>query len=91
MFIDVAFAAGGAIDNAPTLAEAFLRLLFFILEVFGFLVIIVFVVAGILYLTAAGDAARTELAKKAFLWAMIGTVVGLGAFVLVKALASFLS
>ncbi len=81
--------AAGVIDDAPTLAEAFLRVLTFLLEIFGFLVIIAFVVAGILYFTAGGNTARLELAKKAFTWAIIGVVVGLGALVLVQALAKF--
>lgn len=81
--------AAGVIDDAPTFAEAFLRALDFLLEIFGFLVIIAFVVAGILYFTAGGNTARLELAKKAFTWAIIGVVVGLGALVLVQALAKF--
>lgn len=81
--------AAGVIDDAPTFATAFLRMLDFLLEIFGFLVIIAFVVAGILYFTAGGNAARLELAKKAFGWAMVGVVVGLGALVLVQAMAKF--
>lgn len=81
--------AGGVIDDAPTVAEAFFRMLDFLLEIFGFLVIIAFVIAGILYFTAAGNTARLELAKKAFTWAIIGVAVGLGAFVLVQAMAKF--
>jgi hypothetical protein len=81
--------AGGVIDDAPTFAQAFLRLLDFLLEIFGFLVILTFVIAGILYFTAGGNVTRLELAKKAFTWAVVGVVVGLGAFVLVLALAKF--
>ncbi len=84
-----AFAEGGVIDNAPTFAEAFLRVLDFLLYVFGFLVIIALTVAGILYFTAGGSTARLELAKKAFTWALVGVAVGLGALVLVQALAKF--
>lgn len=85
----VSVSAAGVIDDAPTLAEAFLRMLDFLLEIFGFLVIIAFVIAGILYFTAGGNTARLELAKKAFTWAIIGVAVGLGAFVLVQAMAKF--
>lgn len=81
--------AAGVIDDAPTFAEAFLRMLDFLLEIFGFLVILALTVAGILYFTAGGNTARLELAKKAFTWAVVGVAVGLGAFVLVLALAKF--
>ncbi len=81
--------AAGVIDDAPTLAQAFLRMLDFLLEIFGFLVILTFVIAGILYFTAGGNTARLELAKKAFTWGVIGVAVGLGAFILVLAIAKF--
>ena len=83
-----AFAAG-VIDDAPTFATAFLRMLDFLLEIFGFLVILMMVVSGILYFTAGGSQARLEMAKKSSLWAIIGVIVGLGALVLVRALARF--
>lgn len=86
--IPIVFAAG-VIDDAPTFAEAFVRLLTFLLEIFGFLVILGLTVAGILYFTAGGNTARIELAKKAFGWSVVGVVVGLGAYVLVLALAKF--
>jgi len=81
--------AAGVIDDAPTFAEAFVRLLTFLLEIFGFFVILGLTVAGALYFTAGGNTARIELAKKAFGWSVVGVVVGLGALVLVRALANF--
>ncbi len=81
--------ATGVIDDAPTFAQAFLWMLDFLLEIFGFLVIIGLTIAGILYFTAGGNTARLELAKKAFTWGIVGVAVGLGAFVLVLALAKF--
>lgn len=81
--------AAGVIDDASTFSEAFLRMLNFLLEIFGFLVIIALTIAGILYFTAGGNTARLEMAKKAFTWAIIGVAVGLGALVLVRALAKF--
>lgn len=81
--------AAGVIDDAPTLATAFFRLLDFLLAIFGFVVIIALVIAGTVYFTAGGNAARIEIAKKAFSWAVIGIAVGLGALVLVRAMAGF--
>ncbi|QQS21081.1 MAG: hypothetical protein IPL87_00905 [Candidatus Moraniibacteriota bacterium] len=58
-------AAAGVIDDAPTFAEAFLRLLQFLLAIFGILVIILLVIAGVLYMTSGGSEAQATLAKKA--------------------------
>ena len=81
--------AAGVIDNAPTLATALLRTLTFLLEIFGILAILALVISGILYFTAGGNTARLELAKKSFLFVVIGIVIGLGALVLVRAVAKF--
>lgn len=86
--ISIAHAAG-VIDDAPTLATAFFRVLDFLLSIFGFVVIIALVFSGILYFTASGSTARLDMAKKSFSWAILGVVVGLGALVLVRAMAKF--
>ena len=86
--ISIAHAAG-VIDDAPTLATAFFRVLDFLLSIFGFVVIIALVFSGILYFTASGSTARLDMAKKSFSWAILGVVVGLGALVLVRAMATF--
>lgn len=82
-------AAAGVIDDAPTFAEAFLRLLQFLLAIFGILVIILLVIAGVLYMTSGGSEAQATLAKKALSWGILGVLVGLGSFVLVRAFAAF--
>lgn len=81
--------AAGVIDDAPTLATAFFRTLDFLLAIFGFVVILALVFSGILYFTASGSTARLDMAKKSFSWALLGVVVGLGALVLVRAMAKF--
>lgn len=86
--ISIAHAAG-VIDDAPTLATAFFRVLDFLLSIFGFVVIIALVFSGILYFTASGSTAQLDMAKKSFSWAILGVVVGLGALVLVRAMAKF--
>jgi len=45
--------------------------------VFTSVVIICFAWAGILYVTASGDPQKMEKAKKAFIYAIIGVVIGL--------------
>jgi hypothetical protein len=48
-----------------------------ILGIFGSLAIIAFAIAGILYITAAGDETRIEKAKKMMTYAIIGIIVAL--------------
>ena len=86
--ISIAHAAG-VIDDAPTLATAFFRVLDFLLAMFGFVVILALVFSGMLYFTASGSTARLDMAKKSFSWAILGVVVGLGSLVLVRAMAKF--
>ena len=43
-------------------------------------IIIMFIYAGILFATAAGDPSKIQTAKKAVIWAVVGTVVGIAAF-----------
>ena len=88
LVIPIAYASG-VIDDAPTIATVLFRIISFLLEIFGFVVILMLVFSGALYLTAGGSQARVEAAKKSFSWAVIGVVIGLGALVLVRAAAKF--
>lgn len=56
-----------------------------ILGIFGFIGVIGFVIAGIFYLTAAGNAEQEKTAKKAMTMSIIGVVVGLLGLVIIKA------
>ncbi len=56
-----------------------------LLALIGILGVIGFIIAGILYLTAAGSETQTEKAKKAMLAAIGGVVVALVGFVIIKA------
>ena len=86
--IPIAYASG-VIDDAPTVATVFFRVLDFLLAIFGFVVILSLALSGMLYFTAGGNTARLDMAKRSFLWAVLGSIVGLGALVLVRALAKF--
>jgi len=61
-----------------------------LLVIFGFLAIISFVVAGIMYFVAAGDDKKAEEAKQQMQWSIIGVVVGLSAYIILKAVDSML-
>lgn len=66
----------GAGDEHP-IAAVLMRLLNWLLSIFGALAVISFIIAGILYLTAQGDYKNIERAKKAVVAGITGLVVGL--------------
>jgi hypothetical protein len=88
--INIANAAGGVIDNAPTLAQLLLKVLNFCLEIFGIIAIISIVIAGIIYLTASGDERRIEKAKKMTLYSIIGIAAALGGMIIIKTISGIL-
>jgi len=53
-------------------------------DVIGSIAGIMFIVAGIIYLTSAGDPERMNLAKKALTYAIIGLIVAIAAGSIVK-------
>jgi len=61
-----------------------------LLSLVGILGVIGFAIAGILYLTAAGDETRIETAKKAMTMAIIGVIVALLGLVIIKAASTML-
>ena len=60
-----------------------------LLAILGFLGIIGFVIAGILYLTAAGDEDQIGKAKNAMMYSIIGVIVALLGFVVLTAAKTF--
>lgn len=50
-------------------------LLDFVLKFLGFVMVVMIIYAGVLYITAAGNEANTEKAKKILLYCVIGTVL----------------
>ena len=62
-----------------------------LLAILGFLGIIGFVIAGILYLTAAGDEGQIDRAKTATTYSIIGVIVALLGFVIILAVEAWLN
>lgn len=60
------------------------------LGIIGFIAIIGFCIAGILYLTSAGDEERQKTAKNAMVYSIIGVIVALGGFVIWNAVQGML-
>lgn len=56
-----------------------------LLAVFGFIAVIGFVISGVLYLTAAGNETQAEQAKNAMQYSIIGVIVALMGWVIIKA------
>ena len=52
--------------------------------IFGAVAVICFVVAGILFLTAAGNPEKVQQARNAFLWGVAGVVVGILAYSIIS-------
>ena len=61
-----------------------------LLSILGFLGVIGFVIAGILYLTAAGDEKRMASGKNAMIYSISGIIVALLGFVIIQAVNSWL-
>jgi len=61
-----------------------------ILGIVGFVAIIGFCIAGIMYLTAAGDEDRQKSAKSAMVYSIIGVIVALGGYVIWQAAQTML-
>jgi len=66
------------------------NLMNWILGIVGILGVIGFAIAGVLYLTAAGDDDRINTAKNAMVYSIIGVVVALVGLIAVKAVSSML-
>lgn len=67
------------------------RTMNWLLAILGFIGIIGFVIAGILYLTAAGDEDQIGKAKNAMMYSIIGVIVALIGFVIIQAVEGWLT
>ena len=62
----------------------------FILAVLGVLGIVGIAVSGVLYITSGGDEKRTEMAKQWMLYSIMGLVIALLGYTIVKSIANLL-
>lgn len=58
--------------------------------IFTCVAVVCFVVAGILFLTAAGQPDKLQQARSAFLWGIAGVIIGILAFSMVEIITSLL-
>lgn len=78
-----------AVSGARTLTEIATSVLNFLLSIVGILGIIMLVVGGIMYLTAAGDEHRIDTGKEIVKYSIIGILVALASLVIVSQIAEF--
>lgn len=74
-----------------TIAEILTQLLNWLLEIVGIIAIIGFVISGIMYLVSAGNEEMITKAKKYMLYCLIGIIVALASFVVIKTIDSILN
>ncbi len=83
----VASTGGLTTDNIGTIL---VRIMNWVLGILGIGAIISFVIAGILYLTAAGDESKTEKAKGMMTYAIVAVVVALVGYVVINTVVGLL-
>lgn len=86
------FSATDAVNAAPTLSDATVfdlvaNVMDWLLGLVGVLAVVGFVIAGVMYLTSAGDQEQAEKAKTVMTYAIIGLVVALVGLIVVNAVA----
>lgn len=77
------------VTGAQSFTEIAGNVLNFLLAIIGILAIIMLVIGGFMYLTAAGDEGRAETGKKIITYATIAIAVALSALVLVVQVTKF--
>jgi hypothetical protein len=85
----VCFPKNTGLSETP-IATILKNLLTWILYIFGLLAIAAFVISGIQYLVAAGNEEKIKTAKRNMQWSLVGVIVALSAFVIIKAIAALL-
>jgi FtsH-binding integral membrane protein len=66
--------------NANLIAKIMLNLLTPVWQFFAGIAIIMFVVAGILFVTSSGDPGKLTTARQAVIWGVVGIIVAILAF-----------
>src|SRR3989344_3355732 len=86
----VCFPSGTGLSSMP-IEDLLMRVMNWLLGIFGFLAIIAFVISGFQYLVSAGDEGMAETAKRNMQYAAIGILVALSGWVIIMAIDQALS
>lgn len=76
--------------TSDSLGTILVRIMNWVLGILGIGAIISFVIAGILYLTAAGDESKTEKAKGMMTYAIVAVVIALVGYVVINTVVGLL-
>jgi hypothetical protein len=76
-------------DYFKGLIDRFLTIV--VLPLFSGLVVIMFIYAGFLFLTAQGDPTKISTAKKMVIWGIIGVIIALLSYSIVTFITNFLN
>ncbi len=80
---------GSPADSAKSITEILTGILNFLLSVIGIIGIIMVVIGGLMYLTAAGDEDRIKTGKSIVKYSLIGIIVALAALVIISQITKF--
>lgn len=83
--------SAGPLTTAQPIATSLTNILDFLLSIVGVLAIIGLVIAGGMYVFAAGDMRQISLAKKTFVASITGLLLALGSYVIIRTLGDFIS
>ncbi|MFW5885234.1 MAG: pilin [Patescibacteria group bacterium] len=80
----------GLIDNANSIGDILMNVLNFALTAIGVLALLSFIIAGIIYLTSAGDKSKTDKAKKTVVYSAVAVAVAGSGIILINQIIAFL-
>ncbi len=86
----VCFPTGTGLSDKSVL-DIISTLIGWLLAIFGFIALMGFIISGLQYLTAAGDEGQAETAKRNMQYSIIGIIVALSGFIVIKAVDTLLN
>ena len=86
----VCFPSGTGLSE-KSIVEILTSFISWILGIFGFIAILGFIISGVQYILATGDEGMAETAKRNMKYSIIGIIVALSGWVIIKAIDTFLS
>lgn len=72
------------IDYANLVPNIMGKIITFVWQFFVGLTVIMFISAGILFVTSSGDPAKIKTARSAFIWGVVGIIVAIVSYSIVK-------
>lgn len=84
--LDFASIAATGIPDSPSVKVVLVNIVKWMLEILGLLTFIAFIISGGQYLLASGDDKMIETAKKNMTYSIIGIIVALSGFVIIRAI-----